>query len=91
MTTALDPIVSEFATAEQAASYDKWFKARVAASLADTRPCVPHDEAMARVDAVIEKNARSLAARATVSAPARPLKSAAARTKRASSTALQTA
>ncbi len=45
----LSPIVSEFETQEDAEAYDLWFRARVAASLADTRPPVPHDEAMARI------------------------------------------
>jgi hypothetical protein len=45
----LSPIVSEFETEEEAEAYDHWFRARVEASLADKRPGVPHDEAMARV------------------------------------------
>ena len=52
------PIVSEFETAEQEASYVEWLKRKVAASLADPRPPVPHDEAMRRARAVIE-NAKS--------------------------------
>lgn len=47
--TKLSPIVSEFETEEEAAEYDRWFRAKVEASLADTRPPVPHDEAMARI------------------------------------------
>ena len=47
--TKLSPIVSEFDTEEEAAAYDRWFRARVEASLADPRPPVPHDEAMARI------------------------------------------
>jgi hypothetical protein len=54
MSTPLDPIVSEFETQEQADSYDRWFRERVQRSLDDPRPNVPHDEAMARVRAVIE-------------------------------------
>lgn len=54
MSAALSPIVSEFETEEQAASYDRWFRAKVQASLADPRPNIPHDEAMARMDAIIE-------------------------------------
>ena len=54
---ALSPIVSEFETEEQAASYDAWFRRKVEAALADDRPGVPHDEAMARVRAVIEAKA----------------------------------
>ena len=50
----LSPLVSEFATTEEAEAYDRWFRAKVRASLADPRPSVPHDEAMARVRATIE-------------------------------------
>ena len=49
------PIVSEFATPEEAAAYEEWLKRKVAASLADPRPPVPHDEAMRRARAAIEK------------------------------------
>ena len=52
---ALSPIVSEFATEEEAAAYDKWLRAKVEASLADTRPPVAHDEVMAAARAIIEK------------------------------------
>jgi hypothetical protein len=45
----LSPIVSEFETQEDAEAYDRWFRAKVEASLADTRPGVAHDEAMARI------------------------------------------
>lgn len=49
MSTTRSPIVSEFETEEQAASYDRWFRAKVQASRDDPRPSVPHDEAMARI------------------------------------------
>ncbi|MFA5663448.1 stability determinant [Castellaniella sp.] len=49
MSTTLSPIVSEFETEEQAASHDRWFRAKVQASRDDPRPSVPHDEAMARI------------------------------------------
>jgi hypothetical protein len=51
----LSPIVSEFETEEDAEAYDHWFRARVEASLADPRPCVPHDEAMARIRRKLDK------------------------------------
>lgn len=54
MSTVLSPIVSEFETAEQEASYTAWLQAKVAASLADPRPAIPHDEVMAEMDALIE-------------------------------------
>lgn len=52
-TKPLDPIISEFATEEEAASYDLWFRAKVQASLDDPRPSIPHDEVMAEMDAII--------------------------------------
>ena len=48
------PIVSEFESAEQEASYLRWLEAKVAKSRADPRPPVPHDEAMARVRQTLE-------------------------------------
>ena len=53
--TRLSPIVSEFETEEEAAAYDAWLRAKVAASLADPRPPIPHDEAMVRIRAHIRK------------------------------------
>jgi hypothetical protein len=53
MSTPLSPIVSEFDTVEQAESYDRWFRAKVQRSLDDTRPCIPHDQVMAEMDAII--------------------------------------
>jgi len=46
----LSPIVSEFETEEEAEAYDKWFRAKVEASLADPRPPIPHEDAMAIID-----------------------------------------
>jgi hypothetical protein len=55
----LSPIVSEFETQEEAEAYDRWFRARVEASLADTRPPVPHDQVMAEISRIIaEKSGR---------------------------------
>ncbi|WP_280549328.1 MULTISPECIES: stability determinant [unclassified Halomonas] len=54
MTKPLSPIVSEFETEEQAVAYDVWLREKVAASLANPGPGVPHDEVMARMDAIIE-------------------------------------
>jgi len=58
MNTQLDPLISEFETQEQADSYDAWFRERIQRSLDDPRPSVPHDEAMARVRAVIAAKRR---------------------------------
>ena len=55
MSIALSPLVSEFETLEQEASYTAWLRAKVAASLADPRPAIPHDEVMAEMDALIAR------------------------------------
>lgn len=48
------PSVSEFDTEEQAASHDRWLRAKVQASLDDPRPNVPHEQVMADIRALIE-------------------------------------
>ncbi|HIE1976194.1 TPA: antitoxin [Escherichia coli] len=53
MSTALSPIISEFETIEQENSYNEWLRAKVAASLADPRPAIPHDEVMAEMENLI--------------------------------------
>jgi len=55
MNTVLDPLVSEFETEEQAQSYDRWLRAKVAASLADSRPAIAHDEVERRMEERLEK------------------------------------
>ncbi|WP_343715706.1 antitoxin [Inquilinus sp.] len=55
MSRVLSPIESEFATVEEAEAYDRWFRAKVEAALASTQPSVPHDEAMARLRALIDE------------------------------------
>jgi len=52
----LDPIVSEFATTEEAEAYDVWFRKKVQDALDDPRPPIPHDEAVARLDAVLARH-----------------------------------
>ena len=59
MSTPLSPIVSEFETEEQAASYDRWFRAKVQASIDDPRPSIPHDEAMAEVERMLEERRKA--------------------------------
>lgn len=51
---ALDPIVSEFASTEEAEAYDAWFRAKVQQSLADKRPPIPHEQVMAEMKALID-------------------------------------
>jgi hypothetical protein len=53
MSTPLDPLISEFATQEEADAYDRWFRARVQASIDDPRPGIPHDQVMAEAEAII--------------------------------------
>ena len=50
----LDPIVSEFATTEEAEAYDVWFRAKVQEALDDPDPGVPHDQVMAELQAIID-------------------------------------
>jgi hypothetical protein len=49
------PIVSEFETPEQEVSYLEWLKRKVAESLADPRPPVPHDQVMAEMRDIVAK------------------------------------
>ena len=51
----LDPIISEFATTEEAEAYDTWFSAKVEKALACDRPGIPHDEVMAMMWKIIER------------------------------------
>lgn len=53
MSHALSPIVSEFETVEQEAEYTAWLQAKVAASLGDGKPTIPHDEVMGEMEAII--------------------------------------
>ncbi|NWC85547.1 hypothetical protein HX793_07300 [Pseudomonas reactans] len=59
MSMPLSPIVSEFETEEQAASYDRWFRAKVQASIDDPRPSIPHDKAMAEVERMLEERRKA--------------------------------
>lgn len=59
MSIPLSPIVSEFETEEQAASYDRWFRVKVQASIDDPRPSIPHDEAMAEVERMLEERRKA--------------------------------
>ena len=55
----LSPIESEFDTDEAATEHDRWFRAKVAKSLASTDPTIPHDEVMAEAKAIIEAKRRA--------------------------------
>ena len=58
MNAALSPLVSEFETTQQEASYTSWLNARVSSSLADTEPSIPHDQVMAELDMLLADIAR---------------------------------
>jgi hypothetical protein len=62
------PIISEFETPERAAACERWLDGKVAVSLADTRPGVSHNEAMARARAIIRKQNRKRALGSTTHA-----------------------
>ena len=47
------PIVSEFESAEQEASYLHWLQRKVDEARADPRPSIPHDQVMAKIDRII--------------------------------------
>jgi hypothetical protein len=51
--------ISKSGAAGQEAWYTAWLQAKVAASLADLRPVIAHDEVMAEMDALINQIARS--------------------------------
>ena len=53
MNAVLPSIISEFETSDQEASYIAWLRTKVASSLADQQPSIPHDEVMAEMDAII--------------------------------------
>lgn len=61
MSAVLSPIVSEFETEEQEASYDQWFRAKVEEAMRSEKPRLPHDAAMAKVQAVLEERRKSRA------------------------------
>lgn len=49
MSAVLSPLVSEFETVEQETAHTRWLQAKVAASLADPRPAIAHDEVERRM------------------------------------------
>ncbi len=62
MNVVLSPMVSEFETQQQEVSYTEWLKEKYAASLADTRPNIPHDEVMAKARALLDQKKAARAA-----------------------------
>lgn len=66
MSALLSPIVSEFETAEKAASYDQWFRAKVEEAVRSEKPRLPHDAAMVKVQAMLEGRRKARANRSLV-------------------------
>jgi len=52
--TALTPIESEFATTDEAAAYDAWFRAKVEKAMASKEPGIPNDQVMAEMREIID-------------------------------------
>ena len=61
MPSRLSPIVSEFETEELEASYDQWFRAKVEEALRSEKPRLPHDAAVAKVQALLEERRKGRA------------------------------
>lgn len=59
MKPLLPPIDSEFAMPDEAEEHDRWFRAKVQASLADPRPATSHDQVMATLREIIEAKRRT--------------------------------
>ena len=61
MSALLSPIVSEFETEEQESSYQHWFRAKVEEALRSAEPRLPHDAAMAKVQAMLDERRQARA------------------------------
>lgn len=59
MPATLSPIVSEFETEEQEASHEQWFRAKVEEALHSEKPRLPHDAAMAKIQAMLDERRKS--------------------------------
>ena len=66
MNAVLSPIVSEFETEEQETSYNQWFKAKVEEALHSEKLRLPHDAAMAKVQAMLEERRKARGNRSLV-------------------------
>ena len=55
MSTVLDPRISEFETDEKAASYDRWYRAKVQEAIESKKPRIPHDEVVRRMAARLDQ------------------------------------
>lgn len=61
MNESLSPIVSEFETEEQEASYNRWFQAKVEEAMNSEKPRLAHDAAVAKVRAMLEERRQARA------------------------------
>jgi len=59
MSSVPSPIDPQFATAEEAAAYDHWFRTQVREAIEDARPSIPHDKVMAEMRAIIASKNKS--------------------------------
>jgi hypothetical protein len=50
-----DSRVSEFSSEAEAEAYTLWLRAQIEQRLADNKQVIPHDQVMARMDALLEK------------------------------------
>jgi hypothetical protein len=53
----IDPLSEEldFASPEEAAAYDAWFRAKVQKAMHSNKPGIPHEEVMAKMQAILDK------------------------------------
>ena len=63
MSAVRSPIVSEFETEEQEASYNQWFRAKVKEALQSEKPRLSHDAAMVRVQTMLDERRNTRADR----------------------------
>ena len=54
MNTALDPLISEFHTDDDAVSHDAWLRSKVQTAMNSTKPRIPHDQVMAEMRAMLD-------------------------------------
>jgi hypothetical protein len=53
------PAAPPFSSVEEAEAYDRWYRAKIAKALADTRPDVPHDKVIEKMQMLLETEAKS--------------------------------
>lgn len=50
-----DSRVSEFSSEAEAEAYTQWLRVQIDQRLADNQQAIPHDQVMARMDALLDK------------------------------------